>query len=132
MYGKEAKKEKETMRAIRLESFDRSPQLQEAPSPQIASNEILVRVHASSINAFDVAIATGVLQGMMEYQFPVTIGLDLAGVVEEVGSEVSRYQLGDKVFGFLGSAVLHEGTWADYVACPEDRFVAPKPKTSTS
>jgi NADPH2:quinone reductase len=115
------------MRAIRLESFDRSPQLQEAPSPQIASNEILVRVHASSINAFDVAIATGVLQGMMEYQFPVTIGLDLAGVVEQVGSEVSRYQVGEEVFGFLGSAVLHEGSWADYVACPEDRFVAPKP-----
>jgi NADPH2:quinone reductase len=127
MNGKETNKEKDTMRAIRLGSFDRSPQLQETPSPQIASNEILVRVHASSINAFDVAVATGMLRGMMEYQFPVTIGLDLAGVGEEVGSEVSRYQVGDEVFGFLGKAVLHEGTWADYVASPEDMFVAPKP-----
>ena len=127
MNGKETNKEKDTMRAIRLGSFDRSPQLQEVPSQQIASNEILVRVHASSINAFDVAIATGRLQGMMEYQFPVTIGLDLAGVVEEVESKVSRYQVGDEVFGFLGKAVLHEGTWADYVASPEDMFVAPKP-----
>jgi NADPH2:quinone reductase len=127
MNGKETNKEKDTMRAIRLGSFDRSPQLQETPSPQIASNEILVRVHASSINAFDVAVATGMLRGMMEYQFPVTIGLDLAGVGEEVGSEVSRYQVGDEVFGFLGKAVLHEGTWADYVASPEDMSVAPKP-----
>src|SRR5215204_6118368 len=127
MNGKETNKEKDTMRAIRLGSFDRSPQLQETPSPQLASNEILVRVHASSINAFDVAVATGMLRGMMEYQFPVTIGLDLAGVGEEVGSEVSRYQVGDEVFGFLGKAVLHEGTWTDYVASPEDMFVAPKP-----
>jgi NADPH2:quinone reductase len=115
------------MRAITLESFDRSPELHEVPTPQIAPNEVLVRVHASSINPFDVAIATGMLQGMMEYQFPVTIGLDLAGVVEEVGSEVSRYRVGDEVLGFLGTPVLHDGTWADYVAIPQDMFVAPKP-----
>ena len=77
MNGKETNKEKDTMRAIRLGSFDRSPQLQETPSPQLASNEILVRVHASSINAFDVAVATGMLRGMMEYQFPVTSALTL-------------------------------------------------------
>jgi len=40
---------------------------------------------------------------------------------------VSSYRLGDEVFGFLASAVLHEGTWADYVTSPEDTFVAPKP-----
>jgi len=127
MHGKETKKEKETMRAITLQSFDRSPELHEVPTPQIAPNEVLVRVHASSINAFDVAVATGILQGMMEYQFPVTIGRDLAGIVEQVGSEVSRYGVGDEVFGFLATAVLHDGTWADYVTSPEDTFVAPKP-----
>jgi NADPH2:quinone reductase len=115
------------VRAITLESFDNSPELHEVPTPQIAPNEVLVRVHASSINAFDVAVAAGMLQGMMEYQFPVTIGRDLAGVVDEVGSEVSRYRVGDEVFGFLGTPVLHEGTWADYVASPQDMFVAPKP-----
>src|SRR5215217_1283645 len=127
MHGKETKKEKETMRAITLQSFDRSPELHEVPTPQIAPNEVLVRVHASSINAFDVAVATGILQGMMEYQFPVTIGRDLAGIVEQVGSEVSRYGVGDEVFGFLATAVLHDGTWADYVTSPEDTFIAPKP-----
>ena len=57
----------------------------------------------------------------------MTIGRDLAGVVEEVGSEVSRYRVGDEVFGFLRKPVLHDGTWADYVASPEDTFIAPKP-----
>jgi NADPH:quinone reductase-like Zn-dependent oxidoreductase len=115
------------MRAITLESFDSSPALHEVPTPQIAPNEVLVRVHASSINGFDVAVAAGMLQGMMEYQFPVTIGRDLAGVVEEVGSEVSRFRVGDEVFGFLSTPVLHDGTWADYAASPEDTFIAPKP-----
>jgi NADPH2:quinone reductase len=115
------------MRAITLESFDSSPELHEVPTPQIAPNEVLLRVHASSINGFDVAAAAGMLQGMMEYQFPVTIGRDLAGVVEQVGSEVSRYRVGDEVFGFLAKPVLHDGTFADYVASPEDTFIAPKP-----
>ena len=115
------------MRAITLESFDSSPELHEVATPQIAPNEVLVRVHASSINGFDVAVAAGMLQGMMEYQFPVTIGRDLAGVVEQVGSEVSRYRLGEEVFGSLSTPVLHDGTWADYVASPQDTFIAPKP-----
>jgi len=66
------------MRAITLESFDSSPKLHEVPTPQIAPNDVLVRVHASSINAFDVDVAAGMLRGMMECQFPVTIGRDLA------------------------------------------------------
>ncbi|HET7270419.1 MAG TPA: NADP-dependent oxidoreductase [Rubrobacter sp.] len=118
------------MRAITLESFDRGPQLHEVPTPQIGPDEVLIRVHASSINALDVKIAAGMLRGMLEYKFPVTIGRDLAGVVEQVGSEVSRYRAGEEVFGFLGfkaEPVLHEGSFADYVASPEDMFVAPKP-----
>jgi NADPH:quinone reductase len=129
MPSKVTRKEKEAMRAIALESFERGPEVHEVPNPQIAPNEVLVRVHASSINGFDVAVAAGMLQGMMEYQFPVTIGRDLAGVVEQVGSEVSRYRVGEEVFGFLATAMLHDGTWADYVASPENTFVAPKPSS---
>ena len=117
------------MRAITMESFDRGPQLQELSPPQIAPNEVLVHVHASSINGFDVAVVSGWLQGMMEYHFPVTLGRDLAGVVEQVGEEVSRYQQGDEVSGFHFTPALHEGTWADYLASPEDTFIAPKPKS---
>lgn len=115
------------MRAVTLESFEVSPQLHEVPTPQIGSNEVLVRVHASSINALDAKVATGMLQGMLEYRFPVTIGRDLAGVVEQVGDEVSLYKAGDEVFGFAAEPVLHEGSFADYVASPEEMFIAPKP-----
>jgi hypothetical protein len=63
-------KEKEPMRAITLENFESSPGLNEVPTPQIGPDEVLVRVHASSINALDVKIAADLLQGMVEHRFP--------------------------------------------------------------
>ena len=70
------------------------------------------------------------LRGVLEYQLPVTIGRDLAGVVERAGSEVSRYRVGGGFFGFLGftaEPVSHEGSFADFVASPEETFIAPEP-----
>src|SRR5688572_1657069 len=105
MESKQRKKEeKGTMRAIMLESFDSDPTLQEIPTPQIAPNEVLVRVHASSVNPVDGAIAAGMMSGMVEHDFPVVLGRDFAGVVEQVGSEVTRYAEGDEVYGFLPAA----------------------------
>ena len=62
-----------------------------------ADDGLLVRVHASSVHPVDAFIAAGALQGMAEYEFPVTLGRDFAGVVEQVGSGVSRYRIGDEV-----------------------------------
>lgn len=88
-----------------------------------------MRVHASSINGFDVAVAAGMLRGMMEYEFPVVLGSDYAGVVEQVGEDAGAYAVGDEVFGFVRKPTLQEGTWADYVVVPEDMFVTRKPKS---
>jgi NADPH:quinone reductase-like Zn-dependent oxidoreductase len=117
------------MRAVTLIDHDSGPALREVPTPEPGPNELLVRVHASSINGFDVAVANGVLRGMMEYEFPVTLGSDYAGVVEQVGADVGGYSVGDEVFGFVRKPTLQEGTWADYVVVPEDMFVARKPKS---
>ena len=62
---------------------------------------MLVRVHASSINPVDAAIVAGMLNGMFEHEFPIVLGRDYAGVVEQVGSGVTRYAPGDEVFGFV-------------------------------
>jgi NADPH:quinone reductase-like Zn-dependent oxidoreductase len=118
------------MRAVTLENFDTPAALRELPRPEPAPNEVLVRVYSSSVNGYDAAVATLMVRDYYEYDFPVTLGADLAGVVEEVGSEVRRYRPGDEVFGFLFKPTLplHDGTWADYVAVQEDWFIAPKPK----
>src|SRR6266568_1032800 len=71
------------------------------PAPRPAPNELLVRVQASSVNRIDVLVAGGVLKGLMEYEFPAVPGRDFAGTVEQVGAEVSRFEVGDDVFGFL-------------------------------
>jgi NADPH:quinone reductase-like Zn-dependent oxidoreductase len=118
------------MRAVTLESFDAPPALREVQRPEPAPDEVLVRVHSSSVNGYDAAVATLMVKDYYEYDFPVTLGADLAGVVEEVGSAAGRYRPGDEVFGFLfkPGQPLHDGTWADYVALQEDWFIAPKPK----
>jgi NADPH:quinone reductase len=117
------------MRAIILESFDHSPQLQEVPTPEIAPNEVLVRVHASSVNPVDGAIAAGMMSGMVDHEFPIVLGRDYAGVVERAGSDVTRYTEGEEVYGSVPAAnpTVHDGTWAELIVVPEDNFVAGKP-----
>jgi NADPH:quinone reductase len=111
----------ETMRAITLESFESDPTLQEIPTPQIAPNEVLVRVRASSVNPVDNAIVSGMLKDMVEHEFPILLGRDFAGVVERAGSDVSGISEGDEVFGFIPgmSPTVHDGSWAELIAVPE-------------
>ena len=115
------------MRAIAMIDYDSGVALHELPAPRPAPNELLVRVRASSVNRIDVLVAGGVLKGMMEYEFPAVPGRDFAGTVEQVGAEVSRFEVGDDVFGFLTKPTVHEGAWAEYATVAEDGFVARKP-----
>jgi NADPH:quinone reductase-like Zn-dependent oxidoreductase len=93
---------------------------------------VLVRVRASSVNGADGAIAAGMLSGMVDHEFPVVLGRDYAGVVEQAGSDVRRYTEGDEVYGFLPHAnpTVHDGTWTELIVVPEDNFVARKPASA--
>ena len=118
------------MRAFTLDSLESQPALRrDLPEPSPAGNEIVVGVHASSVNPVDVFIGMGALAEMFEHEFPVVLGRDFAGIVEQVGDEVSRYRVGDEVFGFVSHAnpTVHAGSWADLIVLPEDNFVAAKP-----
>jgi NADPH:quinone reductase-like Zn-dependent oxidoreductase len=118
------------MRAFTLDSFESSPgPRDDLPMPDVGPQEMLVRVHASSVNPVDAAIAAGMLKDMAEYEFPVTLGRDYAGIVEDAGSAVSGFSAGDEVFGFLMHAnpTVHDGSWADYLVVPGDTSVAQKP-----
>src|SRR4029453_13064164 len=90
--------------------------------PALGDGELLVRVHASSVNPVDVFIAAGGLKEVGEYDFPVVFGRDYAGVVERVGPGVSRHAVGDEVFGFLlhANPTVRSGSWAELIAVPED------------
>src|SRR5215212_8524524 len=108
----------EIMRAITLESFESGPALQEIPAPTPADNEVLVRVYASSVNPVDNSIASGMLKEMVAHEFPIVLGRDFAGVVEQAGSDVRGISEGDEVFGFVPGMgpTVHNGSWAELIA----------------
>jgi NADPH2:quinone reductase len=66
---------------------------------------------------------------MVEHEFPITLGRDYAGVVEQIGGEVTGFSAGDEVFGFIGAMnpTVHAGTWAERIVVPENGSIARKP-----
>jgi NADPH:quinone reductase len=115
------------MRAFSLDGFDTPPALTELPDPVPGDGEVLVRVQASSVNPVDNAIAAGMLKGAFEHDFPVVLGRDFAGVVEQAGPGATLTP-GADVFGFVLHAdpAVGRGTWAERIAVAEGR-VAPRP-----
>jgi len=118
------------MKAVTLTAFGTPPALSnDVPAPAPAANEILVRVHASSVNPVDIAIAAGMLKDMVKHEFPVILGRDYAGVVDQIGPDVAGYAVGERVYGFLVHAnpTVHDGSWAELITLPEDGPIAPVP-----
>jgi NADPH:quinone reductase-like Zn-dependent oxidoreductase len=115
------------MRTLATSDFGATPTLTDVPKPQPGPGEVLVRVQSSSINGFDVAVAAGMLQGMMEHRFPVVLGKDFAGTVEQVGDGVTRFSVGDPVFGVVTKAFLGDGAFGEYVLVGDQLGIAAVP-----
>jgi NADPH:quinone reductase-like Zn-dependent oxidoreductase len=118
------------MRAFTVDSFERPPGLRtDLPTPQVGPDQLLVRVQASSVNPVDAFIAAGYLKTMAEHEFPVVLGRDYAGVVEQAGPAVTGYAPGDEVYGWLlhANPTVHEGGWAELIAVPQGGSVARRP-----
>jgi NADPH:quinone reductase-like Zn-dependent oxidoreductase len=105
-------------------------ELRDIDKPQIAADEVLVHVHAAGVGRDVWHVMAGLPYpirlagyGLRAPKNPV-IGSDLAGVVETVGTKVSRFQPGDEVFG------IGKGSYAEYARAPEDKL-APKPASLT-
>ncbi|HOZ06201.1 MAG TPA: NADP-dependent oxidoreductase [Arenimonas sp.] len=94
----------------------------EKPSP--AAKEVCIKVHAASLNPIDYKLLHGDLKKVMPMPFPITMGFDAAGVVYSVGSSVTRFKLGDKVYVRASRESLR--AFAEYTVQPE-AFVAMMP-----
>ena len=75
--------------------------LEELPVPTPDEDDLLVRVHAASINPVDFKIRSGGTKVLLKYRFPLILGNDLAGVVEAVGPKVTRFAPGDEIYARL-------------------------------
>ena len=108
--------------------------LKEVPKPKPKDDELLIRVHASSINSWDWEFLNGksfvnrLMFGLLKPKpGKQRLGADRAGTVEAVGSHVTRFQPGDEVFGDLCD---NWGGFAEY-ACAQETALEPKPANST-
>src|SRR5881396_1709655 len=79
--------------------------------------DLLVRVHAASVNPLDVKTRDGKLKMLLKYQFPLVLGNDLSGVVSDVGERVTRFKQGDAVFARLDKERI--GAFAEFAAVRE-------------
>ncbi len=91
--------------------------------------EVLVRVAASGVNPLDTKIRAGIA-AHARHPLPAVLGLDMAGIVEEVGTRVSGFKPGDEVYGMVGGVGGLQGTLAQFVAVDAD-LLARKPKKLT-
>lgn len=105
--------------------------LKELEKPVPGDNEVLVKVHAASVNSWDCDLVTGkpriyrLLSGLLRPKFNI-IGSDIAGTVEAVGSNVEKYKPGDEVFGDISGNGF--GAFAEYVTVPEKMLAFKSPK----
>lgn len=114
------------MKALTFKRYGKSPDigLADVARPTLAPDELLVEVHAAGINPIDNMIPTGIFKAVLRFQLPAVMGSDLAGVVTEVGSRVTRFKPGDAIFANIFD--LGTGAIAEFAVVPE-RVAALKP-----
>lgn len=119
------------MKAVRLHAFGGPEVLvyEDAPKPVIGSADVLVRVHAASLNPPDLYLRDGYRALPPEWQpspeFPLIIGTDVSGVVEAVGHDVTGFAVGDEVFSmvrFPEDIMKGSGAYAQYVRVVESEL----------
>jgi len=100
-------------------------QVADVPTPKVGVNEVLVEVYSAGVNLLDSKIKTGEFKLILPYKLPLILGHDVAGIITEVGKNVTRFKVGDEVYSRTPD--YHIGTFAQYVAINE-KDVAFKPK----
>lgn len=106
------------MKAVRIHSYGGSDVLsyEDAPRPAPGDDEVLIRVHATSVNPFDCAVRAGYMASYFNHTLPLILGTDVSGVIDEVGRGLTTFKPGDEVYARAG--VSRDGAYAQYVALP--------------
>lgn len=118
------------MKAFILDRYGKKSRLRlgEMPEPELREDEVLVKVHAASVNLLDAKIKNGEFKPLLPYRLPLILGHDVAGVVVKVGSGVRRFKPGDAVYSRPDDFRI--GAFAERIAIREESL-ALKPETLT-
>lgn len=111
------------LKAVIIKGYGSADQLKymDVDNPSLKDNDVLIEVAAASVNPIDWKLRKGYLQEVIPHKLPTILGLDAAGVVIEVGKNVTSFKAGDEVF-----TLNSNGNYAEYVAVDET-LVARKP-----
>jgi NADPH:quinone reductase len=115
-----------SMRAIILNNHNSAFEISEIDRPVAGRGQVLVRVKSSGVNPLDIKIRTGNAPHAA-VQLPAILGIDLAGIVETVGDDVTNVTIGDEVFGMTGGIGSTPGSLAQYTVADAD-LLAKKPE----
>ncbi|WP_214072570.1 zinc-dependent alcohol dehydrogenase family protein [Mucilaginibacter sp. dw_454] len=114
------------MKALVLENYGSPFVIKEIERPVPKDGEVLVQIKAASVNPLDTKIKTG-NAGHAKTKLPAILGIDMAGIVVEVGKDVKNFKAGDEVYGMTGGIAGVQGSLAEYAAVDAD-LLALKPK----
>ena len=116
------------MKAIRIHEFGGQDvlELEDIAVPQPKADEVLIKVYASSVNPVDGKIVAGQSQQKFPTKFPLTIGWDVSGVIEQAGNQVRNFSIGDEVYG--RPFPTQNGAFAEYVVIKASE-IALKPRS---
>ncbi|WP_138494341.1 NADP-dependent oxidoreductase [Paenibacillus pinistramenti] len=108
------------MKAMIIEKYGENVPLvmSEQPMPAIGEHDVLVDIHAASLNPIDYKIKQGKMKFLLNYSFPLILGNDFSGVVVKVGDRVNTFKPGDEVYGRPRKNRI--GTLAEFIAVHED------------
>jgi len=122
-------KSRTSMKAFLIDRYGKQPgRIDEASAPEVGAHDVLIEVHASSVNVLDSKISTGEFKLILAYSFPLILGNDLAGVVVTVGSHVTRFKPGDEVYARPPQGRI--GTFAERIAVDENAIALKPANTS--
>lgn len=118
------------MKAFMVDNLGKNAKgsIQETSKPILGEYDMLVKVMASSINPLDLKILHGELKLLIPYKTPLILGNDVAGVIEQVGTKVTQFKVGDEIYSRPNQNRI--GTFADYIAIHEQE-IALKPNNLT-
>src|SRR5262249_22543751 len=113
---------KPTMKAVRIHAFGGLEELryEDVPRPAPKPGEVLIRIYASAVNPADWKLRSGLFG--KDIPLPLTMGFDFSGLIDTLGQDVTRWKVGDEVYGYA------LGANAEYIAVKESMTVA-KPKS---
>jgi len=117
------------MHALILNRYNGPLELSEVPCPKPLAGQVLVRIAASGLNPLDTKIRSGSAEHA-KHLVPLVLGIDLAGVVEEIGPGVEAFKVSDEVYGMTGGVGGIQGSLAQYAAVDAD-LLALKPSNLT-